>query len=328
MGEGGTRFEFDPLKERGSGQLWSGHVRAWVKQPSNDTAMGEGILLALHVGEKIHEGDRSLLDQDQLLAQMKPVQQEDRCPWALAATYTLHQMDFQRDVGKLIELLAGKAGVLDGRFHYGTAFGGSKVKDVCEDLIRYGYNYQGKDYVTSGITGEPLEAYIYFGPVYYQKLKHMVLDKMHARARGPRAVLTRQPTEGRSRDGGLRLGEMERDCLIGYGASMLLLERLMISSDAFEVDVCGQCGLLGYSGWSLQFSIQPQLLKAQHLEDYSNMHYLVSFGDHCYYHGDIVDVEDSSASMELCSGINCDYRRFAVGQEEERLHSGDHMTPG
>uniref|UniRef100_UPI00358DE3D5 DNA-directed RNA polymerase III subunit RPC2 isoform X2 n=1 Tax=Myxine glutinosa TaxID=7769 RepID=UPI00358DE3D5 len=160
-----------------------------------------------------------------------------------------HGFPSRMTVGKLIELLAGKAGVLDGRFHYGTAFGGSRVKDVCEDLIRSGYNYQGKDFVTSGITGEPLEAYIYFGPVYYQKLKHMVLDKMHARARGPRAVLTRQPTEGRSRDGGLRLGEMERDCLIGYGASMLLLERLMISSDAFEVDVCGQCGLMGYSGW-------------------------------------------------------------------------------
>ncbi|XP_064393008.1 DNA-directed RNA polymerase III subunit RPC2-like [Halichondria panicea] len=160
-----------------------------------------------------------------------------------------HGFPSRMTVGKLIELLAGKAGVLDGKFHYGTAFGGDKVEDISADLIRYGFNYAGKDYLTSGITGEPLSVYVFFGPVYYQKLKHMVLDKMHARSKGPRAVLTRQPTEGRSREGGLRLGEMERDCLIGYGASMLLLERLMISSDSFEVDVCGKCGLLGYSGW-------------------------------------------------------------------------------
>ena len=160
-----------------------------------------------------------------------------------------HGFPSRMTVGKLIELLAGKAGVLDGKFRYGTAFGGDKVSDVSADLVRHGFNYAGKDYLTSGITGEPMSVYVFFGPVYYQKLKHMVMDKMHARSKGPRAVLTRQPTEGRSRDGGLRLGEMERDCLIGYGASMLLLERLMVSSDSFEVDICGNCGLLGYSGW-------------------------------------------------------------------------------
>jgi DNA-directed RNA polymerase III subunit RPC2 len=94
---------------------------------------------------------------------------------------------------------------------YGTAFGGSKVEDMQKILIESGFGYAGKDMLTSGITGQSLEAYVFFGPIYYQKLKHMVMDKMHARPRGPRAVLTRQPTEGRSRDGGLRLGEMERD---------------------------------------------------------------------------------------------------------------------
>lgn len=98
----------------------------------------------------------------------------------------------------------------EGKFKYGTAFGGDQVEAVSEVLVRHGFSYSGKDMLTSGITGEPLQAYIFFGPVYYQKLKHMVMDKMHARANGPRTVLTRQPPEGRSRDGGLRLGEMER----------------------------------------------------------------------------------------------------------------------
>ena len=160
-----------------------------------------------------------------------------------------HGFPSRMTVGKMLECLSGKAGVLNGTLEYGTAFGGSKVDDMGRILIEKGFSYSGKDFVTSGITGESLPAYIFFGPIYYQKLKHMVQDKMHSRSRGPRAILTRQPTEGRSRDGGLRLGEMERDCLIAYGASQLLLERLMLSSDAHQVDICEVCGLMGYQGY-------------------------------------------------------------------------------
>ena len=172
-----------------------------------------------------------------------------------------HGFPSRMTVGKMIELISGKAGVLNGSLEYGTCFGGSKLEEMSKILVDQGFNYSGKDMLYSGITGECLQAYIFFGPIYYQKLKHMVLDKMHARARGPRAVLTRQPTEGRSRDGGLRLGEMERDCVIAYGASQLLLERLMISSDAFEVDVCNGCGLMGYSGWCTSCKSAENVIK-------------------------------------------------------------------
>jgi DNA-directed RNA polymerase III subunit RPC2 len=172
-----------------------------------------------------------------------------------------HGFPSRMTVGKMIELVAGKAGVLDGTLQYGTCFGGSKLEDMSRILIENGYNYSGKDMLYSGVTGECLQAYIFFGPIYYQKLKHMVMDKMHARPRGPRAVLTRQPTEGRSRDGGLRLGEMERDCVIAYGASQLLLERLMISSDAFDVDICQKCGLMGYNGWCTSCQTTEKVVK-------------------------------------------------------------------
>jgi len=160
-----------------------------------------------------------------------------------------HGFPSRMTVGKMIEFVAGKAGVFDGNIRHGTAFDGSPIDECAQVLVKSGYSYTGKDLLYSGITGEPLRAYVFSGPIFYQKLKHMVKDKMHARARGPRALLTRQPTEGRSRDGGLRLGEMERDCLIGYGASMMLMERLMYSSDSFTVHVCQTCGLLGYRGW-------------------------------------------------------------------------------
>lgn len=97
-----------------------------------------------------------------------------------------HGYPSRMTVGKLMELLSGKTGVLSGRFHYGTAFAGDQVDTVSENLASCGYNYLGKDTLTSGITGQPIPAYIFFGTIYYQKLKHMVLDKMHARSRGPR----------------------------------------------------------------------------------------------------------------------------------------------
>ena len=155
-----------------------------------------------------------------------------------------HGYPSRMTVGKLIELIAGKAALMDGKFKYGTAFSGDRVEDIGKILTSNGYSLTGKDFLYSGLTGEPIECAIYSGPIYYQRLKHMVVDKMHARSHGPKAVLTRQPTEGRSKDGGLRLGEMERDCLIGYGASCLLLERLMISSDLFVSSICSKCGFL------------------------------------------------------------------------------------
>lgn len=181
------------------------------------------------------------------------VQQQDmpfsESGWCPDLIMNPHGFPSRMTVGKLIELVAGKAGVHDGKFKYGTAFAGDKVLDCGEILIKHGFSYNGKDLLTSGISGEIVSSYIFCGPVYYQKLKHMVADKMHARARGPKTSLTRQPTEGRARDGGLRLGEMERDCLIGYGAAGLIQERLMYSSDAFNAIVCESCGFIVSENW-------------------------------------------------------------------------------
>ncbi|KAF8049674.1 hypothetical protein N665_0012s0274 [Sinapis alba] len=171
-----------------------------------------------------------------------------------------HGFPSRMTVGKMIELIGSKAGVSSGKFHYGSAFGeesghAHKVDDISKTLVKHGFSYCGKDFLISGVSGEPLQTYVFMGPIYYQKLKHMVLDKMHARGSGPRVMMTRQPTEGKSKNGGLRVGEMERDCLIAYGASMLIYERLMLSSDPFEVQVCRACGLLGYYDYKLKKAV-------------------------------------------------------------------------
>jgi DNA-directed RNA polymerase I subunit RPA2 len=146
----------------------------------------------------------------------------------------------------LVESMAGKAGACHGMFQDATPFQFNerqRAVDYFGDQLRTaGYNYYGTETMYSGVTGEPLHADIYLGVVYYQRLRHMVKDKSQVRATGPINNLTRQPVKGRKKHGGIRFGEMERDSLLAHGASFLLHDRLMNSSDRHIALVCGKCG--------------------------------------------------------------------------------------
>jgi DNA-directed RNA polymerase II subunit RPB2 len=155
-----------------------------------------------------------------------------------------HAIPSRMTIGQLKETLLGKVLVELGLFGDGTSFGDLSIDTIRKELTKVGYESNGNELMYNGLTGEQIETSIFIGPVFYQRLKHMVRDKQHSRSIGPMVNLTRQPAEGRSRDGGLRFGEMERDCMVSHGASRFTRGRLYDASDKYQVNVCKKCGMV------------------------------------------------------------------------------------
>ena len=155
-----------------------------------------------------------------------------------------HAIPSRMTIGQLKETLLGKVLIDLGLFGDGTSFGELDINDICKELLNLGYQSKGEELLHDGLSGEQIATNIFIGPAFYQRLKHMVNDKQHSRSIGPMVNLTRQPAEGRSRDGGLRYGEMEKDAMCAHGASAFNKGRLYDASDAFTVHACKKCGLI------------------------------------------------------------------------------------
>ncbi len=156
--------------------------------------------------------------------------------------FSPHGIPGRMTISHLIEILAGKVGALSGNFIDGTTFDSVPEEELRKQLRELGFRENGTETLYNPFTGEEFEVKIFVGSMYYLKLKHMVANKLHARASGRIQLLTRQPIEGRAKGGGLRLGEMEKDCFVAHGASLLLKERF--DSDKTILYVCENCGMI------------------------------------------------------------------------------------
>lgn len=155
-----------------------------------------------------------------------------------------HAVPSRMTIAQVVECLMGKIGCNIGMYGDATAFTKFNEKSLGDILEKLGFQRHCDEVLYNGRTGEQLKVNIFMGPTYYQRLKHMVDDKIHSRSNGPNVILTRQPVEGRSRDGGLRFGEMERDCILSHGASQFLKETLQDRSDNYRMYTCKKCGLV------------------------------------------------------------------------------------
>jgi len=157
-----------------------------------------------------------------------------------------HAIPSRMTVGQILEEIAGKLGAVKARYIDGTPFFKEDIDAIRIELLKEGYDPNAREILYDGRTGDMIEKPITIGVTYYQRLYHMVADKMHARATGRVQLLTRQPTEGKAKQGGLRFGEMERDCLVGHGAAILLRDRMLENSDAYIMYVCNICGNISW----------------------------------------------------------------------------------
>ena len=177
-----------------------------------------------------------------------------------------HAIPSRMTIAQLFETILGKACCMTGHLGNGTAFDEVNVRSIEKTLMEYNFDKNGNEILYNAKTGEQLHTDIFMGTTYYQRLKHMSGDKIHSRATGPIVSATRQPSEGRASYGGLRFGEMERDCMIAHGSSHFLYERMIKLSDDFSVFICDKCGLI------VSANKQKNQYECKNCNNYSNIH--------------------------------------------------------